>query len=204
MMRNWILSAVAVAAMTFAPSQAKAGLVPIQVSVMPDAGMYRFTYAVALPTDAVLRPGDYFTIYNFDGFVAGSAVSNGSVYSNDWSFSSANLGPTPDGVGPTDDPSIPNLTWTYTGPVINLDASLGSTGKLLGAFPVPEHDELVVHGKHRHRERADGQQHYPDHGSCAVGSASGRAGTGNPDPRGSRASPGRHVPKTEVYGGSMK
>jgi len=132
MMRNWILSAVAVAAMTFAPSQAKAGLVPIQVSVMPDAGMYRFTYAVALPTDAVLRPGDYFTIYNFDGFVAGSAVSNGSVYSNDWSFSSANLGPTPDGVGPTDDPSIPNLTWTYTGPVINLDASLGSTG--LGNF----------------------------------------------------------------------
>jgi hypothetical protein len=132
MIRTWIFAAVAIAALTFAPSQAQAGLVPLQVSVTPDAGMYRFTYAVALPTDAVLRPGDYFTIYNFDGFVAGSAVANGSVYSSNWTFSTNNVGPTPQGVGPADNPSIPNLTWTYNGPVINLNASLGSTG--LGNF----------------------------------------------------------------------
>lgn len=125
-MRKWISAAVAVAALTFTTArEAQAGLVAGPVSVTPEGGMYRYTYAVVLPTDAVLRPGDYFTIYNFDGFVPGSAVANGSIYSNDWVFSSSNTGPTPTGVGPTDNPAIPNLTWTYQGPAININSSIG-------------------------------------------------------------------------------
>jgi hypothetical protein len=87
--------------------------------------MYRFTYAIVLPTDAVLRPGDYFTIYDFDGFVPGSQMANGSPYSADWTFSASNTGPTPTGVAPDDNPGITNLSWKYTGAEINIDASVG-------------------------------------------------------------------------------
>jgi hypothetical protein len=130
-MRRWIVAALIVAAFVV-PTPARAGLVPIQVSVIPESGMYRFTYAIVLPTDAVLRPGDYFTIYNFDGYVPGTEMASGSIYSADWTFSSSGVGPTPPGVLPEDDPAIPNLSWTYTGAEINLDSSLGSVG--LGNF----------------------------------------------------------------------
>jgi hypothetical protein len=100
-------------------------LVPVQVSITPEAGMYRYTYAIVLPTDAVLRPGDYFTIFDFDGFVAGSEMASGSPYSADWTFSASNIGPTPAGTVPDDSASITNLTWAYTGAEINIDASIG-------------------------------------------------------------------------------
>ncbi|MDW8243236.1 MAG: PEP-CTERM sorting domain-containing protein [Thermogemmata sp.] len=96
----------------------RAGLIPVQVSVMPDGGYYRFTYAIVLPSDALLRPGDYFTIYDFDGFVPGSDHVSGTPYAGFWSFSVANTGLTPPGVLPDDHPGIPNLTWTYHGPVL--------------------------------------------------------------------------------------
>jgi hypothetical protein len=123
-MRRWITAAVALAAIT-APTPARAGLVPVAVSIIPEAGMHRYTYAIVLPTDAVLRPGDYFTIYDFDGFVPGSNMADGSPYSANWSFTAANLGPTPAGVTPADNPALTNLSWEYTGPEINIDASVG-------------------------------------------------------------------------------
>jgi hypothetical protein len=97
---------------------AQAGLIPVRVSVLPDGGYYRFTYAIVLPSDSLLRPGDYFTIYDFDGLVPGSDQVGGTPYASYWSFSSSNAGPTPPGVLPDDDPRIPNLTWTYHGPVL--------------------------------------------------------------------------------------
>jgi PEP-CTERM motif len=125
-MRRWITAAVlAAAAILASPTPARAGLVPVQVSVTPDGGMYRFTYAIVLPTNAVLRPGDYFTIYDFDGFVPGSQMASGALSSANWSFSSPNTGPTPAHLAPDDNPGIPNLSWKYTGPEINIDASVG-------------------------------------------------------------------------------
>jgi hypothetical protein len=124
-MRRWITAAVAAAAVLAAPGSARAGLIPVQVSVTPDGGNYRYTYAILLPTDAVLRPGDYFTIYDFDGFVPGSDMVSGTPDAPDWSFSANLTGPTPDGVSPSDNPAITNLTWQYNGEVINIDASLG-------------------------------------------------------------------------------
>ncbi len=132
MKRKWISATVAMVALAVGIGQAQAGLVPVQVSVTPEAGMYRFTYAVVLPTNSVLRPGDYFTIYNFDGYVPGSAVSDGSVYSSNWSFTTSGTGQTPAGVTPDDNPTIPNLTWTYNGPTINIGPDPSSTG--LGNF----------------------------------------------------------------------
>lgn len=125
MTHKWLAVVVATAAVALAPGEAAAGLIPNKLTVLPDGGMYRYTYSIQLPTDSVLRPGDYFTIYNFDGFVPGSAMASGSAYSGDWTFSSSNLGPTPSGVLPADDPTIPNLTWTYTGAEININAQIG-------------------------------------------------------------------------------
>ena len=91
---------------------ASAGLLPTTVTVTPDAGLYRWTYAIVLPTDSQIRAGDYFTIYDFGGF-------EGSVSQPDnWMFTTAKIGPIPVGVDPNDNPLISNLTWTYNGPTI--------------------------------------------------------------------------------------
>ncbi len=94
-------------------SEAQAGLLPVTVNVAPEGGLYRWTYALTLPTETMLRAGDYFTIYDFAGYRPDSAISPSL-----WSFSSATSGPTPAGLRPHDDPALPNLTWTYNGPRI--------------------------------------------------------------------------------------
>lgn len=53
-----------------------------------------------------------FTIYDFDGFVPST-----NSQPSGWSFTSAPLGTTPMSTEP-DDGTIPNLTWTYSGPTI--------------------------------------------------------------------------------------
>jgi hypothetical protein len=122
-MRHWMSATLVAVAILGTSGSARAGLVPVQVSVTPDNNNFRYTYAVLLPTDSVLQPGDYFTIYNFDGLVPNTATASGAPDSGDWSFSTSLIGPTPPGVIPVDNPNIANLTWTYNGPVIGLDAS---------------------------------------------------------------------------------
>src|SRR3954451_12268704 len=71
--RNWILRLFAVAAATVAVgSSSQAGLLPVSVTVTPEANNFRWTYSIVLPTDMKLQSGDYFTIYDFGGLVAGS------------------------------------------------------------------------------------------------------------------------------------
>jgi hypothetical protein len=69
-----------------------------------------------------LVAGDYFTIYDFGGYVPGTAgvgaTSPDPSYAAFWKFSSAMVGPTPGLLTPVDNPKIPNLTWTYQGPPI--------------------------------------------------------------------------------------
>ena len=103
----------AAAATVVAAASAQAGLLPTSVSQIPENGGFRWTYAVVLPTDMKLQSGNYFTIYDFKGYVAG-----GESAPDGWAFSSAKLGPTPDRLNPLDDPNIDNLTWTYMGPEI--------------------------------------------------------------------------------------
>jgi hypothetical protein len=121
--RTWIarllVSAVAVAV---SAGSASAGLLPVSVTVQPEAGNFRWTYSVVLPTDMKLQSGNFFTIYDFAGYQAGSAnVSSASPdpsYAQYWKLSTAPLGPTPDRLNPQDDPNITNLTFTYNGPTI--------------------------------------------------------------------------------------
>ena len=94
-------------------TSANAGLLPVSVSVLPEADKFRWTYAIVLPTDSKLQTGNYFTIYDFQGYVAGNEFSP-----EGWAFEAANNGPTPALLKPNDDPNLVNLTWKYTGPTI--------------------------------------------------------------------------------------
>jgi hypothetical protein len=131
--RNWIARLFAAAFIAAGVSaEAQAGLLPVSVSVQPEAGNFRWTYSVVLPTDMKLQSGSYFTIYDFGGYVAGSASLSSPFPDNsalaNWSLSTSNVGPTPNRLNPQDDPNTPNLTWTYNG------ATLGPGQLTLGNF----------------------------------------------------------------------
>ena len=111
--RKWISRFLLAAVLAFSAQSASAGLLPVSVSVLPEDGNYRWTYAIVLPTDSKLEAGNYFTIYDFHGYVAGGEFSP-----EGWTFASGSDGPTPDLLRPNDDPAVANLTWSYTGPTI--------------------------------------------------------------------------------------
>jgi hypothetical protein len=121
-MTRRLATLAAVLALAVSAGPARAGLLPVTVTVTPEAGNFRFTYAIVLPTDSQLVSGDYFTIYDFAGFVGGS-----SMQPDGWSFSTANTGPTPAFLTPNDDPAVENLTWAYSGPTVDgTKAGLGN------------------------------------------------------------------------------
>ena len=123
--------AVAAGAVALTANPARAGLLPVSVTVQPEAGNFRWTYSVVLPTDMKLQAGNYFTIYDFAGYMSGSgmvtATSPDSSFSQYWTLSTSPLGPTPDRLNPQDDPNVANLTFTYSGPTIpNGQLTLGN------------------------------------------------------------------------------
>jgi hypothetical protein len=121
---NWIarLFAAAVVAVGVSAAPAKAGLLPVSVSVQPEAGNFRWTYSVVLPTDMKLQSGSYFTIYDFGGYQSGSATLTSpfpdSTALANWSVTTSNVGPSPNRLNPQDDPNVTNITWTYNGPTL--------------------------------------------------------------------------------------
>ena len=93
--------------------RAAAGLLPVSVTVTPEAGNFRWTYAIVLPTDMKLQSGNFFTVYDFNGYVPNSAEAPAG-----WALSVSKMGPTPDRLNPQDDPLLDNLTFKYTGSTI--------------------------------------------------------------------------------------
>jgi hypothetical protein len=111
--RKWMARLLLAAVAILSAQSARAGLLPVSVSVLPEGDNYRWTYAIVLPTDSKLQAGNYFTIYDFHGYVAG-----GESAPADWVFDGAMSGPTPALLNPNDNPEVMNLTWRYTGPTI--------------------------------------------------------------------------------------
>jgi hypothetical protein len=101
------------AVIAVASSTALAGLLPVSVTVNPESNNFRWTYAIVLPTDMKLQPGNYFTIYDFEGYIPG-----GEAQPTDWVFSASKVGPTPDRLKPIDNQDTWNLSWKYTGDTI--------------------------------------------------------------------------------------
>ena len=142
-----ILSAILLSSLT-----ASAALIPsldsgpLQVAM----GAYAYNYSVEITggerldpsaTDGVTCPGNlgapvqcnpagtFFTIYDFAGFVSVSGLPAG------WSAVENLLGVTPSAVTQqvVDNPGVVNVTFYYTGPVVNGDATI--TGfKLVSSF----------------------------------------------------------------------
>ena len=113
---TWTARTLAAAALTtgvFA-APATAGLLPTNVTITPENGNFRWTYAIVLPTDMKLQSGNFFTIYDFNGYIP----DGGSSAPDGWKLTTSKVGPTPDRLRPGDDAAIENLTWTYTGPTI--------------------------------------------------------------------------------------
>ncbi|MDB5312057.1 MAG: hypothetical protein JWO38_6259 [Gemmataceae bacterium] len=106
------LFAATVAAVAISGS-ANAGIIPASVTVTPDAGNFRWTYSIVLPTNMMLQSGNYFTIYDVNGLV------NGSIQApTGWSATTGLNTPPPLGLHPHDTGLAPDITFTYNGPTI--------------------------------------------------------------------------------------
>jgi len=110
MKSHWMYRSLASLVVVVMAARAEAGLLPVSATSTADNNNFRFTYGVVLTSDSTLRTGDYFTVYDFQGFVAGSTVQP-----ENFSFSVSKTGGTPPGTVPFDDPNLDNLTWTYIG-----------------------------------------------------------------------------------------
>jgi hypothetical protein len=102
------------AAIAFAASAGVASadtIVPSFVSVA-GGGPYTWTYAAVHVGAGRVAAGDFFTIYDFAGF---TGVSSAPA---DWTLSTALTTPAPAPLPLGDNPTVLNLTWTYSGPTI--------------------------------------------------------------------------------------
>jgi hypothetical protein len=102
------------------------------VSTVTQYGLnYNWDYTVNVTVDQNVLSGNYFTIYDF-GTVLASAAPAG------WTMSQALTGVTPSLVLPFDDPTVNNVTFTYTGSPILGSSILGDfILKTTGGFQVP-------------------------------------------------------------------
>lgn len=138
--------AAVVTVLSCAAATAQASIFVDLVSVVPNGPNWTWTYSAtltvaesvvtgAVPAVAVTpstnpTPGsgfafaDYFTIYDFDGYVAGTATSSDPL----WGFLNQTTGPTPFSfILLPDDPTLGNLTWYRSAfPIITGVASLGT------------------------------------------------------------------------------
>ena len=95
---------------------------PAFLGVSSGGPLYTWNYTANVTVDQTVTPGSFFTIYDFGTFLSGS-----NLQPVGWTFSSALLGHSPSLVTPNDDPTLANLTWTYTGNTpINGAAALGN------------------------------------------------------------------------------
>src|SRR5262245_8004938 len=105
-----VAMAVTLLGVAVATPTAHAGMIPTSVSVASDGSNFRWTYAVVVTTDVKVNPGDSFTIYDFGGLVDGSIVAP-----DGWTVSTANATPGRPGTHPSDNPNVPDFTFTWTG-----------------------------------------------------------------------------------------
>jgi hypothetical protein len=126
-------------ALAFLAGRADAGLIPQTVGTATAGADTTSTIGVLLQSNSSLKSGDFFTIYDVQGYVSGS-----SVMPSNWTMTMQNSGITPAGLTvPGDNSSLPNLTFTYSGPTVSgsATASLGvgnfviTTTQALGSNP---------------------------------------------------------------------
>jgi hypothetical protein len=108
----------------FACGIASADIIPTLAPGQPTgSGPYFWTWNVSVDASSRVETGSYFTIYDIGGFFSLADVISQPA---GWTASVQGTGITPTTVLPSDDPSINNVTWTYSGSTITGAASLGA------------------------------------------------------------------------------
>lgn len=103
-------AAILSAAAMLATSAVNAAIIPVFNVATPTGNGCEFSYTVSVASGAKVNPGDYFTIYDFNGYVDGSAFAPA-----DWDIAENFVGDTPASQIVVDDPGVINLTFIYTG-----------------------------------------------------------------------------------------
>ena len=104
------LSVVALIALV-ATVSLRGDIIPSFGGTMPGSGTNTvWNYTIDIASDQQVTAGDFFTIYDFGPFIAGSAAQPSG-----WTFSASLITTPPSGTNPPDNPTLENLTWTYMG-----------------------------------------------------------------------------------------
>ena len=114
------ISALMLAVGLVAIASARADIIPSFVGSSTSGSTTVWSYQIDVTVGEEVTSGDFFTIYDFGHFVAGT-----NVQPSGWTFSSSLVGTTPNGVIPPDDSTLENLTWTYTGQTIPTTSGIG-------------------------------------------------------------------------------
>ena len=111
-MRNWFgLVVLGILGITTA---VRADINPNFDSTTSSDTTTNWNYTINVTAGQEVISGDFFTIYDFGNFIAGS-----NFQPTGWTFSSGLTGSTPPGVNTSiDNTGVANLTWTYNGPTI--------------------------------------------------------------------------------------
>ena len=118
-----------------------ANILPSLTSSGPSGIDTVFNYEINIGSDERLDPSGmgnqaYFTIYDFAGYVAGSAIAPAG-----WTITAQNVGVTPAGILPPDDPNVVNLTFSYVG-----SSTIIGTGQNVAGFSALSTDALETSG----------------------------------------------------------
>ena len=113
-----VVSAAAIAVAAFLSSVAQASVIPVLDSITPDGSDFLFSYDGQLAPDQGVMAGDQLVIVDFAGYVAGSVHSTlPNVTASISNTMPAGLLLDP---GFTDNPLIPDLVFTYSGPPVDV------------------------------------------------------------------------------------
>lgn len=116
-----LMSLLAVAAL-------RADIIPTFSGTSPGSGTNTvWNYTINITSDQQVTTGDFFTIYDFGKFILGSNAQPAG-----WTFSSSLSAPAPPNTSPPNNPTLEDLTWTYTG------TATIPTGTHLGPFSVTQ------------------------------------------------------------------
>jgi hypothetical protein len=108
---RWLPAVLAAVGVLGVAAPVRAGLLPVNVTILPEAAHWRWTYSIVVPTDQYITSGDYFTIYDFEGLMGDAPIE----MPEGWSVTVQNVGKTPGLTTPIDDETKPNLSFIYTG-----------------------------------------------------------------------------------------